>query len=135
MAEVKPQRSRLHTTLLVVILATIPCYLLGLVVLWVGKAAIAARTATPTPTVEASAILPENTPTALTATPTVFTPTITETPTATPTFTVTATYFIPSSTPSITPRPTNTNTPTNTPVPTYTPVTIDTLTSPPQSQP
>ncbi len=115
MAEAKPQRSRLQTTLLAIILATIPCYLLGLVVLWIGRTAIAARTTeTPTATLE-EVIQPSITPTLHTATPTLFTPTITQTPTATPTFTVTATYFIPSSTPSVTPLPTHTPLPTDTP--------------------
>ncbi|HBF40987.1 MAG TPA: hypothetical protein DDW19_04215 [Anaerolineaceae bacterium] len=112
MAEVKPKRSRLQTTLLAIILATIPFYLLGLVVLWVGGAALAARTtATPTATQE-EVVQPSITPSPFTATPTLFTPTITETPTTTPTFTVTATYFIPSSTPSVTPLPSQTPTPT-----------------------
>lgn len=115
MAEVKPQRSRLQTTLLAIILATIPCYLLGLVVLWVGRAAISSRTTeTPTATLE-EVLQPSNTPTLETATPTLFTATITQTPTVTPTFTVTATYFIPSSTPSLTPTPTYTLLPTDIP--------------------
>jgi len=125
------KKRRLKTTLIIVILATIPCYLLGLIIVWVGNAA--KHNYTPTPTNEMvvtntpifmSPTLPFPTALFATATPSL-------TPTKGPTPTASATYFIPSSTPShtptltptasYTPTATFTFTPTDTPTPSETP--------------
>lgn len=123
------KKRRLKTTLIIVILATIPCYLLGLIIVWVGN--VAKHNYTPTPTGE---MIITNTPIFMTPTlpfPTALfaTATPTLTPTKGPTPTASATYFIPSSTPSYTPTltptasftPTATFTATATQVPTETP--------------
>ena len=46
------KRTRIKSTLLIVIAATIPCYLLGLIVLWVSDGVRNRPTATPTVTEE-----------------------------------------------------------------------------------
>ncbi len=51
------KRSRVKSTLLIVILATIPCYLLGMIVLWVSNGV--RDRATPTPTVMATEVITE----------------------------------------------------------------------------
>ncbi|MEJ2149602.1 MAG: hypothetical protein P8Z40_08975, partial [Chloroflexota bacterium] len=66
------RRQRTHRTLIYVILATLPCYFCGVVVLF-GFGGRSERAGTPTATVE------------------VLTPTLTETPTETPTRTPTVT--------------------------------------------
>lgn len=100
MGQVKTHRTRLQSTLLAIILATLPCYLLGLVVLWVGNAAIVSKETTPTVT-ESIPVLPVDATPTLPATATgIPEPTTTLTPTITSTFTVTPTYALPSVTPS-----------------------------------
>jgi hypothetical protein len=126
------KRHRLKKTLIIAILATIPCYLLGLIIAWIGNTV--KNQPTQTPTVEfiitegplyVSPTLPV--PTAIFATFTL-TPTPTEGPTPTPS----ATYFIPSPTPSYTATftPTFTATASNTPPP-PTEIPAETTTEPP----
>jgi hypothetical protein len=119
------RRQKLKKTLIIVTLATIPCYLLGLLIVWVGSAVKNRPTITPT------------TINLITDTPVFQTPTLpqpsavfdTFTPTLTPTLgstpTPSATYFIPSSTPTSTPTPTHTSTVTAT----YTVTATDTATT------
>lgn len=128
------KRSRVKSTLLIVIIATIPCYLVGLIVLWVSNGV--RDRVTPTPTITVSAQLTQ--PMATTAAPTLPVPTVqfptatsTLTPTITPTLTLTRTYVIPTSTPSNTPTETATPTPTSI-IATDTPVPVGTtITEPP----
>lgn len=121
------QTSRTRSTLIIIILATIPCYCLGLVVLLVGREIQKASnlpTATPSPS---------NTPVVIQTLPATITPFQfpTETQTSTPTLTVTPsqtlTPFLPptrtaTQTPTMTIEPTVTSTPTEAPpTPTMTP--------------
>lgn len=110
------KRSRVKRTLLIIIFATIPCYLLGSIVLLVNDGIRGRATSTPT----TAAILTElpAVTVALSVTPLVPTAvfptrTSTLTPTITLTPTTTRTYVIPTSTPSNTP----TNTATEIPAP------------------
>lgn len=115
------RRSRIRSILTIVIIATIPCYLLGLIVLWISNGARNHATATPTLTVE---VIEANTPAVPTLPiPTAIfdTPTVTTTPTISVTPSPTSTYFIPSSTPTLTQIPSETPMPT-TEVPITTPV-------------
>ena len=117
------KRSRVKSTLLIVILATIPCYLLGMIVLWVSNGV--RDRATPTPTVMATEVITEQ-PTTGNATlpvPTAMFPTATntQTPTITLTPTLTRTYVVPTSTPSKTPTATLADTATPVPLPSDTP--------------
>jgi hypothetical protein len=125
------KRRKLKSTLIIITLATIPCYLLGLLIVWVGSAVKNRSTITPT-------TFNMITDTPLFQTPTLpqpsavfdtFTPTLTSTlgPTPTPS----ATYFIPSSTPTstLTPTLTSTFTPTHTVTPTET-ATLETTVAP-----
>jgi hypothetical protein len=114
------KRIRLRSVLIILILATIPCYLLGIIIIWIGNTAKSHMTVTPTITQTESALVTEVTPTLPGPTALFATPTITLTPTETVSPTVTSTYFIPSSTPSKTPTPTFTLTPTDTLIPTET---------------
>lgn len=118
------RRVRLRKVLVVIIIATIPCYLLGLIVLWIGNTAISRVTPTLTPTTQETVTVVETTPTLPIPTAQFPTATITETPENTLSPTVTSTYFIPS------PTPTNSGTPTATPTITLTPVVTDTETTP-----
>ena len=117
------RRSRLKSTLTVIILATIPCYLVGLIVLWVGNGVQERATKTPTQEVIVEEATPELPPagTSTLPIPSAIFPsaTITPTPTISLTPTLTRTYLIPTSTPSITPTITATETETAT----YTPET------------
>ncbi len=118
------RRSRTRSILIIVILSTIPCYLLGLIVLWISNNARGHITPTPTITVEVTQPPVKMTPTLPVPTAIFATPTITTTPTISVTPSPSATYFIPSSTPSVTPLPTDTETPsapTNTNTPELTP--------------
>jgi len=121
------RRSRVKRTLLIIIIATIPCYLLGGIVLLVNEG-ISGRATPIAPTATYEQVNPESSAT-LTPTlpvPTAIFPTHTETmtPTISLTPTVTRTYVIPTSTPSDTPTstateppPTDTSTPTTEPPP------------------
>ncbi len=115
------KRSRVKSTLLIVILAAIPCYLLGMIVLWVGNGVGDRPTKTPTVMVtQAITALPTSGSATLPVPTAVFpTATSTQTPTITPTRTLTRTYVVPTSTPSHT--PTATFTETQKPVETETP--------------
>ncbi len=112
-----------------VILITLPCYCLGMVMLWNANLVREQKTPTATFTLEGTKL------TTLTPTYTVsvVSPTLTQTPTITSTFTPTITYVIPPTrtfTPSPSPPPTETLTPlptfTNTPMPspTFTPTEV-----------
>lgn len=109
------KRSRVKRTLLIISLATIPCYLLGGIVLLVDRGASGRVTATPTITAMASLppVAASVTPSPTLPQPTAIFPTrtSTNTPTITLTLTLTRTYVIPTSTPSLTPTPTDTETP------------------------
>jgi len=96
------RRTRLRSTLIIVIVSTIPCYLLGFIILWISSGA--KGNATPTPTITAESIAPTAILSATLPQPTAKfdTPTITLTPTISVTPSITPTYFIPSSTPSMT---------------------------------
>ena len=110
MADTVSHVSKLRRTLVIIILATIPFYLLGMIVLWVGDTARAQTTLTPM----VSTIIITATPQASVtpAPPTAYpTPTATTTPTKTPTHTPTATATF-TLTPTITNTPTETETPT-----------------------
>jgi hypothetical protein len=119
MAEVDYKVARLRRTLLIIILSTIPLYLLGVIVLWVASASVDINK--PTATLNVIYVTATSPATATDLPPTKF-PTKTAGPTSTrtPTRTVTVT---PSLTPTEThtPVPTETSTPeptfTNTPVP------------------
>lgn len=113
------RKNKLRSTIIVVILATLPCYLLGLIVLWIGNSVKNQQTITPTTTLTAT-IDPWAGISTATLGPIPTNPGIpTITPTLTLTPTETATYFIPSNTPSLT--PTNTATSTQTKPATITP--------------
>lgn len=105
------RRTRTRYMLILMILITIPCYILGIVLLRLNSGPLAS---TPTPV---------NSPT-ITRTATItLTPYLTRTPTITPTITQTLTPTL-TRTPTIT--PTITQTPTNTPELTEPPVNTDT---------
>jgi hypothetical protein len=125
------KRSRLKRTLIIIIIATIPCYLLGGIVLLVNQG-IRGRV-TPVPPTATLQIEPPsitNTASPTLPVPTAIFPTRTDTatPTITLTPTLTRTYVIPTSTPSDTPSftPTSTDTavpPSETPTASSTPET------------
>jgi len=123
------RRTRIRSVLIIVILATIPCYLLGLLILWISNGTRSEGTPTPTITFEVSE--PTVFMTATLPVPTLIfdTATITSTPTISLTPSATKTYTIPSSTPTITFTPSNTPTPTDTNTPE--PISTDTPTIPP----
>lgn len=115
------RRSRVKRTLLIIIIATIPCYLLGGIVLLVNEG-ISGRVTPSAPTATVQQVNPEITATSSPTLPipTAIFPTRTETmtPTITMTPTVTRTYVIPTSTSSNTPTSTATEPPpTDTPTP------------------
>lgn len=101
------RRAKLRSTLIVICLATLPCYLLGLIVLWVGNSV--KNRPTSTPTLEITTQSPWGTTATLFVTVT-NNPTETPTPTLTTSPTPSATYFIPSSTPTLSPTPSATAT-------------------------
>jgi len=118
MAEVEYKVARLRRTLIIIILSTLPLYLLGFIVLWVARASV--NSVTPTPTTYMVFITATNPPTATAIPPTKF-PTKTPEPTATvtPTFTMTATATLqPTETPTLAPTETFTVAPTDTTEPT-----------------
>lgn len=114
------QKNKLRSTLIVIIFATLPCYLLGMIVLWIGNSVINQQNITPTVTATATSDpwggLPTMTLPPIPTSPEIAsaTPTITLTPTAT------ITYVIPSNTPTLTATPTATATATETPTPSET---------------
>lgn len=136
MASNVARRARTRSILIFIILATIPCYCLGFVLLQVGTNA-RERPATATPTVTGT-IQPSDTPAAASPSPIIFpsatislTPTVTWTPSMTPTL-----FQPPTRTPSLTPTETMVPTATDTLVPTATwtdtptPTQTDTPTNP-----
>ena len=107
MPDTQPQVTKLRRILITIVLATLPLYLIGLVVLWVGSAAKNLRT--PTPEISTVIVTATPAPSATLPPPTAF-PTLTPTHTAMPTPTHTATPP-----PTLTPLPTETVLPTETP--------------------
>ncbi|MRR32218.1 hypothetical protein EG834_18255, partial [bacterium] len=96
MVRIPVRKNKLRSTLIVIIFATLPCYLLGMIVLWIGKSVINQQNITPTVMVTATVDPWGGIPTA-TLGPIATSPMI---ETATPTFTLpptaTITYVIPS---------------------------------------
>jgi hypothetical protein len=122
MLDANARTARLRRILIIVILATIPFYLLGMVALWVARASVDAKSITPTTNV--IYVTATNPATATNELPTKFPtrePTKAKSPTITHTVTMTETttpIVIPTET--FTPAPTITQTPI--PVPTDTSV-------------
>jgi hypothetical protein len=113
----KTSKNRLRLVLVFLILATIPCYFLGMVIVYVDRQQDARLVHTPTPT--PTGILPFTPTWTLSPTPSLtpppLTPTLTETATLTATATATETAT-PTETPTPTPGiPTETLPPTDTP--------------------
>jgi hypothetical protein len=119
------RRSRVKRTLLIIIIATIPCYLLGGIVLLVNEGISGRATpSAPSATIEQVDSEISATPSPTLPIPTAIFPTRTETmtPTISLTPTITRTYVIPTSTPSHTPTSTATEPPPpDTPTPTTEP--------------
>ncbi len=112
----RSERAGIRTILVVIILATLPCYCLGYFVLQKAQAQLKKGTNTPTSTLT---ITVTNQPT--------FTGTLSQTVTLTPSQTGTATEtFTPTVTRTrfMTPTRTSSRTPTDTPVPSSTPITF-----------
>lgn len=131
MLETSNPIARRRLILLTIMLATIPCYCVGIIA--ISLAPDSSATATPSPTFANTATQPS---------PTLFvSPTleiITSTPTETPTITPTATFTLtPSVTPTITATPTDLQPPTDIPTntPTSTPSSTPTRTSTPTNTP
>lgn len=124
------RKNKLRSTLIIIIFATLPCYLLGMIVLWIGNSVINQQNITPTVTVTATLDPWGGLPTA-TLPPIPTSPVI---PTATPTITITPTatitYVIPSNTPTNTLTNTFTPTVTQTPTATETTVVVETTSAP-----
>jgi hypothetical protein len=119
------QFDRTRLVLGTIIVATIPCYCLGMLLLWNVNLAHSQMTPSPTLTPEGT-LQGSITPT---FTLPAFTRTVTLTPTITTTFTPTITYMLP---PTLTHSPSPSPSPTNPPVPsptiTDTPVPLPSLT-------
>jgi hypothetical protein len=112
------QFDRTRLVLGIVIIATIPCYCLGMLLLWNVNLAHSQMTPTATLTPEGTlqgSLTPTFTLPAITMT-------VTLTPTTTTTFTPTITYMLP---------PTRTHSPSPSPLPTDTPVPSPTITDTP----
>lgn len=124
------RKNKLRSTLIVIIFATLPCYLLGMVVLWIGNTVKTQQNMTQTITATATLDPWGGIPT-MTLAPIPTNPGIS---TATPTITLspspTITYVIPSNTPTLSPTPTLTATITETPTVTETPVVTETTAVP-----
>jgi hypothetical protein len=118
MEQVSYKVARLRRTLLIIILATIPCYLLGIFVLWVADQSKNAKT--PTPTVNAIYITATPQPTETALPPTKYP---TRTATTAPTITLTPTETLePTIAPTEAPTEIPTEIPTVLPVETTPPV-------------
>ena len=120
------QFDRTRLILGIIILLTIPCYCLGLLLLWNSN--LERRQLTPTATVTPDGTKPDS------ITPTFTFPavsaTVTLTPTITATFTPTRTYVLPASnTPSSSPSPLPSNTAAPSPTLTDTPVPLPSSTA------
>lgn len=111
MIDTDPHIIKLRRTLVILILATLPFYLLGVIILWVGKTAINNTTQTPTAIISIVITATPN-PTQTLSEPTLYpTPTHTSIPTSTSTHTPTPTATITQvPTDTLTPRPTDTAT-------------------------
>jgi hypothetical protein len=130
------RKNKLRSTLIVIIFATLPCYLLGMVVLWIGHSVINQQNITPSVTLTATVEPWGGSPTA-TLPPIPTNPTLdTATPTNTLVPTATITYSIPTNTPmntptfTATPEPSATETATQEPTPTETMAVIVTTAAP-----
>lgn len=123
-------KNKLRSILIVIILATLPCYLLGLIVLWIGNSVKDNQNITPTVTITATIDpwggLPTSTLPPIPTSPAIdtATPTITLTPSPT------ITYVIPSNTPTHTPTLTPTATVTETPTATEPTIATETIITP-----
>jgi hypothetical protein len=110
------RKNKLRSTLIVIIFATLPCYLLGMIVLWIGNSVINQQNITPTVTMTVTLDpwggIPTSTLPAIPTSPVIET----ETPTIPATVTATITYVIPSNTPTLSPTPSATATATETPI-------------------
>lgn len=128
------RRTKLRSTLIVVILATLPCYLLGMIVLWIGNSIKVQQSQTPTISATATGAPWEGLPTNTLGPIPTYAETATFTPTVTETATPTATFFIPSNTPTLSPTasltPTETETPTVTATVTETIAVVETTVTP-----
>lgn len=119
MAFTPNKRAKLRSTLLIIILATLPCYCLGLIVLYFNDGGGVKTTPTATSSIQMM-VTPSQTPPVL-ATTALISPTPSDTPTITLTASPTRTYSLPTTqVPTATPTHTlaPTNTPTHTPSPT-----------------
>lgn len=128
------RKNKLRSTLIVIIVATLPCYLLGMIVLWIGNSVKNHQNITPTVTLTATLDTWGGKPTA-TLPPIPTSPGIdTPTPTSTLEPTATITYTIPTNTPTYTPTvaPTNTATlsPSATETATTAPIPVETTVVP-----
>ncbi|PKN89657.1 MAG: hypothetical protein CVU42_07170 [Chloroflexi bacterium HGW-Chloroflexi-4] len=124
------RKNKLRSTLIVIIFATLPCYLLGMIVLWIGNSVIDQQNITPTITLTATLDpwggIPTSTLPPIPTSPAIITETATITLTPSPTIT----YVIPSNTPTNSPTPSATATATLTPTATETIVVVETTTTP-----
>jgi hypothetical protein len=131
MARNPVHRDKLRSTLIIISLGTLPLYLLGMIVMWVGNAVKNRPTLTPTLEVTVTENpwggIATNTLPPIPTYPTenTKTPTITLTPSKT------STFMIPSDTPTLSPTPSST--PTETAKPTETPTVA--TTEPPVVEP
>ena len=118
MTRIAGRRSRSRSTLIMIILATIPCYCFGYLVLNIGREA--GRIGTPTPGAQPTRAIQATATRGPSSTAVIF-PTVTPLPTETITWTPSPTYtqFVPPTrTPTNTIIPTHTPTITTTPIPT-----------------
>lgn len=126
MASTPIKRAKLRSTLLIIILATLPCYCLGLIVLYFGDSSGGGATPTATSPIQMR-VTPSQTPILL-ATTALISPTASNTPTITLTASPTRTYSLPTTqvpTATLTHTLVPTATPTDTPTPTeYIPPTL-----------
>jgi len=125
---VKPDK--LRSTLIIIIFATLPCYLLGMIVLWVGNSLEKKLTTTPTATITATLSLWDGQPSATFGVIPTSPPFPSTTPTITNTPAPTATFVIPSDTPTSTVTATVTPSPSPSFTVTATEATVETTESP-----
>ncbi|MBA4385423.1 MAG: hypothetical protein C0410_11855 [Anaerolinea sp.] len=121
------RKNKLRSTLIVIIFATLPCYLLGMIVLWIGNNAINQQKITPTVTLTATIDPWGGLPTA--TLPPIPTSPFLDTPTPTNTLepSATITYSIPTNTPMNTPTNTATLAPSATETATLEPTPTETM--------
>jgi hypothetical protein len=120
MAQKTGKPNKLRSTLIIIIFATLPCYLLGMIVLWVGNSLEKKLT-----TITATLSLWNGQPSATFGVIPTSPPFPTTTPTITNTPAPTATFVIPSDTPTSTITATTTATPS--PSPSHTATVTETI--------